>query len=124
MTDDSPTLLVTLTGDDRPGVTSALFHSLAEAHVDVLDVEQVLVRGHLTLAVLLDPHGREDAVRAIVQRTAFDLAMTATVSLGQSRRPCPSSTAASAGSAWSGRTSPRQVVSPPSSGRSVKLLPP
>lgn len=83
MTDDSPTLLVTLTGDDRPGVTSALFHSLAQAHVDVLDVEQVLVRGHLTLAVLLDPHGRDDAVRAIVQRAAFDLAMTATVSAGR-----------------------------------------
>lgn len=33
--------------------------------------------------MLLDPHGRDDAVRAIVQRAAFDLAMTATVSAGR-----------------------------------------
>jgi phosphoserine phosphatase len=47
------TLLVTVTGADRPGVTTALFDAVSVPGVQVLDVEQVVVRGHLTLAVLL-----------------------------------------------------------------------
>ncbi|RKS68039.1 phosphoserine phosphatase [Motilibacter peucedani] len=48
------TLLVTLTGADRPGVTSRLFAAFAGADVAVLDVEQVVVRGRLVLGVLLE----------------------------------------------------------------------
>lgn len=63
---DEPTLLVTLTGADRPGVTAALFAALADHDVVVLDVEQVVVRSHLTLAVLItagsDPVGVRDAL--------------------------------------------------------------
>jgi phosphoserine phosphatase len=33
------TVLVTLTGADRPGVTAAVFEALARPGVDVLDVE-------------------------------------------------------------------------------------
>ncbi len=49
----APTLLVTVTGGDRPGVTSALFTVLAGTDAEVLDVEQVVVGGVLTLAVLV-----------------------------------------------------------------------
>ena len=51
----SPTLLVTLTGDDRPGVTSALFDAVAPTGAVVLDLVQVGVRGQLRLAVLQAP---------------------------------------------------------------------
>ena len=66
---DEPTLLVTLTGEDRPGVTAQLFAAVADHDIVVLDVEQVVVRGHLTLAVLLtagkDPHGvQRDVTRS------------------------------------------------------------
>lgn len=55
---DAPrTLLVTVTGDDRPGVTSALFEAIAGVGADVLDLEQVVVRGRLTLAILLAESG-------------------------------------------------------------------
>jgi len=47
------TLLVTLSGPDRPGVTSALFEAWADLDVVVLDIEQVVVRGALVLGVLL-----------------------------------------------------------------------
>ncbi len=57
----SRTLLVTLTGRDRPGVTSALFDAATTVGADVLDVEQVVVRGHLALSVLLSP-GRDENV--------------------------------------------------------------
>jgi len=47
------TLLVTLTGRDQPGVTAELFGALSVPEVRVLDVEQVVVRGTLTLGVLV-----------------------------------------------------------------------
>ena len=65
------TLLVTVTGEDRPGVTARLFASLAARGADVLDVEQVVVRGHLTLAVLLA--GADDAVADAVVRAGREL---------------------------------------------------
>lgn len=54
-------VLVTVTGVDRPGVTSALFEVLSRYRVEVLNVEQVVVRGRLTLGVLLAavPQGSE-----------------------------------------------------------------
>jgi len=69
---DEPTLLVTLSGDDRPGVTSRLFTALADTPATVLDVEQVVVRGQLTLAVLLTTGGSE-SVRAAVLDVADQL---------------------------------------------------
>lgn len=80
--DAPPTLLATLSGADRPGVTSHLFASLADLDVSVLDVEQVVVRGHLTLAVLLAPGPHASAVDARVAKVAYDLGMTVSTALG------------------------------------------
>lgn len=46
-------LLITVTGRDQPGVTSALFEVLSRHRVDLLNVEQVVIRGRLTLGVLV-----------------------------------------------------------------------
>jgi phosphoserine phosphatase len=46
-------VLITVTGVDRPGVTSALFEVLSRHGVELLNVEQVVIRGRLTLGVLL-----------------------------------------------------------------------
>src|SRR5215467_16342280 len=51
------TILVTLTGRDRPGVTSRLFTDLAAHELAVLDIEQVVIRGRLVLGVLLASDG-------------------------------------------------------------------
>src|SRR5260370_30858052 len=56
-------VLVTATGDDRPGVTAALFAALAAHDVEVLDVEQVVIRGRLTLDVMLSLHGDPGSLR-------------------------------------------------------------
>jgi phosphoserine phosphatase len=45
--------LITVTGVDKPGVTSALFEVLAGHKVELLNVEQVVIRGRLTLGVLV-----------------------------------------------------------------------
>lgn len=86
------TLLVTLTGRDRPGVTSRLFSELAAHDLAVLDVEQVVIRGRLVLGVLL-ACGREPDLTAIhrqVTALAADLAMEAEITMGsgeQAPRP-------------------------------------
>jgi phosphoserine phosphatase len=59
-------VLMTVTGPDKPGVTSVLFAALTRHGVDVLDVEQVVIRGRLVLGVLVatdrDPEGLQEAV--------------------------------------------------------------
>src|SRR5580700_9484476 len=54
------TLLITLTGRDRPGVTSRLFGALARYQLSVVDIEQVVIRGKLVLGVLLECDGPPD----------------------------------------------------------------
>ena len=46
-------VLITVTGPDQPGVTSALFEVLSRHKVELLNVEQVVIRGRLTLGVLV-----------------------------------------------------------------------
>ncbi|OBI71314.1 phosphoserine phosphatase SerB [Mycobacterium sp. E740] len=50
---DRSSLLITVTGRDQPGVTSALFEVLSRHRVELLNVEQVVIRGRLTLGVLV-----------------------------------------------------------------------
>jgi phosphoserine phosphatase len=76
------TLLVTLTGRDRPGVTSTLFDALAGHDVEVVDIEQVVIRGRLVLGVLVTSGSREQSLRATVERTATDLGMDVEISAG------------------------------------------
>lgn len=47
------TLLAILSGRDRPGVTASIFDSLRHTRCEVLDIQQIVVRGRLVLAVLL-----------------------------------------------------------------------
>jgi len=60
------TVLITVTGPDRPGVTGVLFTVLSAHGVEVRDVEQVVIRGALTLGVLVatdrDPEGLQERV--------------------------------------------------------------
>jgi phosphoserine phosphatase len=72
---DVRTVLLTLTGRDRPGVTTAVFDALSRPGVEVLDVEQVVVRGNLTLAVLVTAGTDESATMAAVHRVGAALGM-------------------------------------------------
>lgn len=47
------TLLAILSGRDRPGVTASVFESLKHTRCEVLDIQQIVVRGRLVLAFLL-----------------------------------------------------------------------
>lgn len=50
---EASTLLVTVFGADRPGVTAALFEQIAPFGLLVADVEQIVLRGRLVLGVLV-----------------------------------------------------------------------
>ncbi len=76
------TLLVTVSGDDRPGVTSALFDAIADVGAEVLDLEQVVVRGHLTLALLLAAGPQDLRLRGVVASVATSLGLQVTVESG------------------------------------------
>jgi phosphoserine phosphatase len=68
-------VLATVTGRDRPGVTSAFFAALAAHDVEVRDVEQVLIRDRLFLSVLFDLRGDPSALRSSAMTTARALGM-------------------------------------------------
>jgi phosphoserine phosphatase len=57
--------LITVTGVDKPGVTSALFKVLSGREVELLNVEQVVIRGRLTLGVLVSAALDADEGRAL-----------------------------------------------------------
>jgi phosphoserine phosphatase len=84
-------VLATITGRDRPGVTAAFFAALAAHDVDIRDVEQVVIRDRLILAVLFDLRGDPAALRSSVTRSAHALGMDAEVTIadGKPRRPAP-----------------------------------
>jgi phosphoserine phosphatase len=77
-----PTLLVTLTGTDRPGLTSAVLTTLATKGLDVIDAEQVVLRGRLVLGVLLTAPRDDSSVRADLAALAGSLGVEIEVSRG------------------------------------------
>jgi phosphoserine phosphatase len=80
---NSATLLVTVTGRDRPGVTSALFAALGGIDAPVVDIEQVVIRGKLVLGVLLRAQpSTEQKVRSSLSAALTPLGMDVEVTAG------------------------------------------
>ncbi|MGD1254313.1 phosphoserine phosphatase SerB [Mycobacterium seoulense] len=75
-------VLITVTGVDQPGVTSALFEALSRHGVELLNVEQVVIRRRLTLGVLVccpadiadGPELRRD-VESAIHRVGLDVSI-------------------------------------------------
>ncbi|WP_067429918.1 phosphoserine phosphatase SerB [Nocardioides jensenii] len=76
------TLLITLTGKDRPGVTSAVFSTLATAGVEVIDIEQIVLRRRLVLGVLVSAPREWKRLRDAVAQVGTDLGMQVEVDRG------------------------------------------
>ncbi|MCZ8380466.1 phosphoserine phosphatase SerB [Mycobacterium sp. CPCC 205372] len=79
---DKVSVLITVTGVDQPGVTSALFEVLSRHNVELLNVEQVVIRGRLTLGVLLSAPpavADGDALSAEVTEVIHRLGLEVTV---------------------------------------------
>ena len=76
------TLLITLTGKDRPGVTSTVFAALAAAGVEVIDIEQIVLRRRLVLGVLVSAPRDWKKLRDSVIATGTELGMNVEVDRG------------------------------------------
>ena len=83
-------VLATVTGRDRPGVTASFFAALAAHDVDVRDVEQVVIRDRLILSVLVDLHGDATALRNSATQTAHALGMECEVAVADGGEAGPS----------------------------------
>jgi phosphoserine phosphatase len=86
--------LITVTGHDKPGVTSALFGVLSGHEVELLNVEQVVIRGRLTLGVLVsappevgDGKAFRDEVEAAIHALGLDVSIEASHDLPIIREP-------------------------------------
>ncbi len=83
MSDHKPeTLLLTVSGKDRPGVTSAIFATLTRAGVEVLDIEQIVLRRRLILGILVTAPRDWRRLSESVQATAGELGMSVDVDRG------------------------------------------
>ncbi|WP_163509304.1 phosphoserine phosphatase SerB [Fodinicola acaciae] len=84
-------VVCTVTGTDRPGVSAALFEALtayesdSAVRVEVRDVEQVTIRGKLTLGVSLAVHGDAGALASQLNKTCARLGLTAEVVIGATK---------------------------------------
>jgi phosphoserine phosphatase len=75
-------ILITVTGVDQPGVTSALFDVLSRHDVELLNVEQVVIRGRLTLGVLVACSERVaegSALQDDVERAIHDVGLDVSI---------------------------------------------
>jgi phosphoserine phosphatase len=84
------TLLLTLTGKDRPGVTSRVFATLGAFGVEVLDIEQIVLRRRLVLGVLVTLGRDWRSLSDAVERVAAELDMHVELDRGTGdNRPRP-----------------------------------
>jgi phosphoserine phosphatase len=60
------TILVAVHGPDGPGISAGLMSVLADAGVEIYDVEQIVVRGRLTLNVLVGVAGERATIRDLL----------------------------------------------------------
>ena len=87
------TMLVTLSGRDRPGVTRDLFATCSEFPVLVRDIDQIVMRDRLIIAASVD--GAPDHLRALhaaLLALAQDLSMEATMAIEPARAHAEAST--------------------------------
>jgi phosphoserine phosphatase len=94
MNDDS-TLLVTVTGRDRPGISARLLNTLSVFPVTIVDLEQVVLAGRLVLGTVIDVDERVapgvsrhrvfDEVRNALDKIAIDLDMEVEYGRGNGR---------------------------------------
>ena len=92
---DESTLLVTMTGHDRPGVSARLLSTLSVFPVAIVDLEQVVLGGRLVLGIVLEVDERVapgvsrgrlyEEVRSALEKTAIDLDMEVEYANGNGR---------------------------------------
>ncbi|WP_243789704.1 phosphoserine phosphatase SerB [Saccharopolyspora gloriosae] len=81
-TPNPTTVLITVTGKDKPGVTSVLFAALTAHGVDIVDVEQVVIHDRLVLGVLVSTDRDPEHLQEAVEQAMASVGMTVDVLIG------------------------------------------
>ncbi len=66
MDEHTRTILVRCTGRDRPGITAGLLAVLEDSGAELFDMEQVVVRGRLTLDLSIGLGGSDDVLKELL----------------------------------------------------------
>ncbi|WP_026455626.1 phosphoserine phosphatase SerB [Saccharomonospora iraqiensis] len=75
-------MLITTTGPDKPGVSSVLFSALTSQGVEVVDIEQVVIRGQLVLGVLVAVESDPEGLQEVVEQAMASVGMHVDVRIG------------------------------------------
>ncbi len=81
-TSNTTTVLITVTGRDKPGVTSVLFAALTRHGVHVLDVEQVVIHGRLVLGVLVSTSNDPEQLQESIEQAMATVGMSVEIEIG------------------------------------------
>lgn len=81
------TLLVTLSGQDRPAVAAGVLGAAAGAGATVLDLEQAVVRGRLLLTALLQPQDDGEELSESLRRVGGGFDLEVSIEPGQGDNP-------------------------------------
>lgn len=76
------TLLITLTGKDRPGVTSRTMQTLARHNVEVIDIEQIVLRRRLVLGLLVSAPAEVGSLEVELREVAASVEMSIEIEPG------------------------------------------
>ncbi|WP_436494600.1 phosphoserine phosphatase SerB [Actinokineospora sp. HUAS TT18] len=82
MANPSTPVLITVTGPDKPGVSSVLFAVLTRHGVEIVDVEQVVIRGQLVLGVLVGAVEDAEGLQESVEQAMATVSMRVEVEIG------------------------------------------
>lgn len=85
-------VLVTVAGSDAPGITANLTGIIAQANAQLLDIEQVVVQGQLTLCLVIavpSEHGRGSTVIKDLLFAAKELGLELDFEILEDRRATP-----------------------------------
>ncbi len=72
MDDKKDFMMVTVSGPDRPGITSAFSRILVENHVEIVDIEQASLQDFLGLSFLLDMSGAKQSKDSVLKDLLFE----------------------------------------------------
>ena len=56
-------VLISVSGEDRPGITATIAKLLGDGHLDILDLGQSVIHNHLSLGVLVNMPAESDQIR-------------------------------------------------------------
>jgi len=86
--DNHATMLVTLSGRDRPGITRDLFTACSAQAVAVTDIDQIVMRDRLTIAASVDGALADlERLRPAIEQMAHRSSMDCTISMEEKAAP-------------------------------------